>query len=133
MKLDRSSQLQRALSQVGADPARLEESLDRVIEQTGASATELRDALAHTDQFAPDQRAALERVLDRRVARTVEAPGQGARAHQVRAQQHKPWFKALADQPPLQTPLFPEPPRDIELAGEKLTRDELARLLRGAR
>lgn len=133
MKLDRTSQLQRALSQVGADPARLEESLDRVLEQTGASAAELRVALANGDVFAPDQRAALERVLDQRLARTVEAPGQGARVHQVRAQRHKPWFKAMTGQPPLPPPLFPEPPRDVEVAGEKLTRDELARMVRGAR
>ncbi len=132
MKLDRTTELQRALSNVGRDPTRLIERVEQVLEQTGASAAELRAALDGADQFAPDQRAALERVLDQRQARTVEPPGPGARAHQVRAHQHKPWFKAVADKPALAPSLFPEPPRDIELAGSKLTRDELARLLRGA-
>ena len=67
MKIDRATQLQRALEQVGRDPARLEESLDRLLEQTGATAVELRAALAQADVFAADQRAALETLLDRRL------------------------------------------------------------------
>lgn len=131
MKIDRTSQLQRALEQIGRDPARLEETLDQVLAQTGATAAELRAALAEGDRFAGDQRAVLEALLDRKSARTVALPGEGARAHTIRAQKHKPWFGAIADKPALPVPLFPEPPRDVEIAGNKLTRDELALLLRG--
>ena len=132
MKIDRSSQLQRALEQIGRDPARLEEVLDQVMAQTGATAAELRAALAHGDQFGNDQRAALETLLDRRLPRTVTPPVEGARPPGVRAQKHKPRFGAVTDQPRLAPSLFPEPARDVEVGGQKLGKDELARMLRGA-
>ncbi|MBI1949086.1 MAG: hypothetical protein HYS27_25585 [Deltaproteobacteria bacterium] len=135
MKIDRSSHLRRALEQVGNNPARLEESLDQLLAQTGATAAELRTLLAQVDQFGgeqgADQRAALEALLDRRQARTVEPAAQGVRAHAVRALKHKPWFLGVTDKPALSSPLFPEPPKDVEVAGEKLAKDELARMLRG--
>lgn len=132
MKIDRSTQLQRALEQVGRDPTRLEESLERVLEQTDATAGELRAALAQTDGFAADHRVALEDLLDRRLSRTVEPSAPGVRAHNVRALKHKPWFLAVADKPTLPAPLFPEPHKDVEVAGQKLSREELTRMLRGA-
>lgn len=136
MKIDRSTQLQRALDQLGRDPARLEERLDKVMAQTGATAAELRAALAQGDRFGGDQRKALAALLDKRLHGQPPSPGasaaQGARAHVVRARKHKPWFGAIKDKPALGEVLFPEPPRDVELGGEKLTRDQLAELLRGA-
>lgn len=132
MKIDRSSQLQRALEQIGRDPARLEEALDQVMAQTGATAAELRALLAQGDAFGGDQRRLLEGLLDRRLSRTVVSPKEGARAHVLRAQKHKPWFGAVSQPPTLGPKLHPEPSRDIEVGGEKLAREELFRMLRGA-
>lgn len=140
MKIDRSSQLLRALEQIGRDPARLDEVLDQVMTQTGATTAgqraelraELRAVLAEQDRFGSDQRAALEALLDQRLEKTVAPAGEGARAHVVRAHKHKPWFGAVTDKPKLGPPLFPEPPRDVEVGGQKLGKDELLRMLRGA-
>jgi hypothetical protein len=132
MKLDRSHHLLRALEGLGRDPARLEEDLTRVMAQTGATAAELREALSHGDRFGADQRQALEALLDRRLAHTVAPAKQGVRPHQVRARKHKPWYGAVSDAPTLGPVLFPEPPRDIEVGGARLGREELLQLLRGA-
>lgn len=132
MKIDRPSQLRRALEQVGNDPLRLEESLDRVLAQTGATEAELRAVLAQADVFGADQRATLEALLDRRSSNTVEQGAHGVRPHAVRALKHKPWFLGVTDKPALPPPLFPAPPKDVEVAGQKLSKDELARMLRGA-
>lgn len=136
MKLDRSTQLQRALEQLGRDPTRLEERLDKVMTQTGATAAELRAALGKGDRFGGDHRKALEALLDQRLRGPPAGAGastaQGARAHVVRARKHKPWYGAVKGASTLGAVLFPEPPRDVELAGEKLSRDALAELLRGA-
>ena len=53
----------------------------------------------------------------------------GRRIHAVRARKHQPWWQAVkAD--PLPSPIHPEPARDIEIRGERFSKDDVASMLR---
>lgn len=51
------------------------------------------------------------------------------RAHDVRAQTQRAWWSGVkAD--PLPLPLHPEPPKDVDVHGERLSKDDVLSLLR---
>lgn len=123
---------------------RLQKLLERSLE-TGDSAP-LKAALEETQQTAPSEletflssvdsarRKELERLLGMDADRPAPATGAGGgqRIHDVRAHRQNPWWKGVTPDPshPLASPIHPEPARDVEVHGEKFTKDDVASLLR---
>jgi hypothetical protein len=143
MKIDaRRSHILKALEGLGGgvggggahgaiDPARLRE----LMKSTGASAAEVQSVLDEMgDRFAPDARRSVERFLAQESFATPERTASGVvtggkRIHDVRAQKHQPWWKGVVADP-LPAPLHPEPARDVEVHGERFTKDDVVSLLR---
>jgi hypothetical protein len=139
MKVDaRRAQIQKALEDAVLKNGALKNGLDgaglrELMEKTGASADEVRAVLEELgDRFTHAGRRAIERLLAQDGAREPSAPTSAApaqRVHDVRAARLRPWWSAVrAD--PLPPPLYPEPARDVEVNGERITKQDLADLLR---
>lgn len=74
------------------------------------------------------RRRDVEKLLAQVTQRLVEAPA-GRRVHDVRASRQQPWWGAVkAD--PLPAPLHLEPTKDIDVHGERFSKDDVASLLR---
>jgi hypothetical protein len=95
----------------------------------GVSPAEVKEALDtfSAEELSAEQRSAIEKLLAQDLPHTVEAPSGGKRLHDLRAEKRKPWWSGLAA---VGTPLHPEPTRDVEVHGERVTKDDLASLLR---
>ena len=127
MKIEgRRQQIRTALEQ-GADAA----SLKKLMETTGATAAEVKSVLDELgDKFASDKRSAVEKLLGFSHETTLtgaEGPASGRRVHDVRAEKKKPWWSGLAN---TGTPLHPEPARDVDVHGEKFSKDAVTSMLR---
>ncbi len=121
MKIEgRREQIRRAIEQ-GLDVGKLQD----LMKTTGATPAEVKSVLDELgDRF--ERRSDVERLLAMPVA--IEPSTGGRRVHQVRAEKRKPWWSGVADVPG--TPLHPEPPRDIEVHGERFSKDDVASMLR---
>lgn len=135
MRIDKKAAVRQALMQM--TPAGLSaEALSQLRAQTGASNDEIRavvDELTAAGQFVAgaDERRALERLLSIEDSRSFKAPPtKGPKVVDIRAAKHRPWFAAVKDPPALGTPLFQEPARDVEILGERISKDELRAMLR---
>lgn len=124
MKIERPRHLQklleRSLETGDAGPLRA------ALQETPA--VELESFLSSVD--AP-KRKDLEKLLG--LGRDSTSPVTGGKSVvDVRAQKQNPWWKAVQADPaaPLGAPIHPEPPRDIEVHGERFTKDDVASLLR---
>ena len=103
----------------GLDAARLQE-----LYRAGATPADVR---AVVDELADDEaRSRAEKLLAVETPRTLEVSTGGARAHDIRAQKKKPWWSGL-DTP---APIHEEPARDVEIHGERFTKDDVASMLR---
>lgn len=132
MKIDaRHAHIQQALER-GLDATRLRE----LIESTGATPADVREVLeALGDRFSGESRRSVERLLSQAGTHALTASPAGAdaapglRVHDLRARRHQPWWGAVqAD--PLPRSLHPEPARDVEVHGERFSKDDVASLLR---
>src|SRR5688572_2657113 len=132
VKIDRRTEVlkavQRALEQADVSST----SVEALEKATGATADEIRDVLEqNADAFRPEKRRAVERLLAQEVTgKRSMGPVSGSQPHVIRAQKHEPWFKAVKDAPDLGPVIHDEPARDIEVLGEKITREDLRQMLK---
>jgi hypothetical protein len=109
--------------------------LRAILEATGATPAEVQAVLDELgDRFTSEKRRGIERLLSQESLRTSEQTGSGLtvpgrRVHDLRASKQGPWWEGVAADP-LPPPLFPEPTRDIEVEGERFTKDDVLSLLR---
>lgn len=118
MKIEgRLAQIRTALATQGPEAVR------ELMETAQATPAEIRSVLEEMGTKLPD----IEKLLGRESPRTLDAPtpGLGQKAHDVRAKK-QPWWSGL----PTPALLHPEPPRDVEVHGEKLSKDDVSSMLR---
>ena len=115
---------------------RLQKLLERSLE-TGDAAP-LQAALQETpaaevESFLSSVDAAkrrdIEKLLGGQPMGQTSAPGAGRSILDVRAQKQNPWWKAV-QAPPLGAPIHQEPLRDVDVHGERFTKDDVASMLR---
>ena len=104
--------------------------LHSLLEGNEVSPAEIKEVLS---ELAPEKRRAAEKLLaiEPSVFRRgiVETTVPGRRIHDVRAQKREPWWSGVhAD--PLPALLHPEPSRDVDVHGERFTKDDVTSMLR---
>ena len=129
MKIEgRRAQFQKAI-EAGPDAVR---ALVAALVAEGVPAAEIREVL---DAFGAEKRAPIEALLAQQVVRTLspstaEQSSSGRRVVDVRADKKQPWWSGL---PSVGTPVHPEPARDVEVQGERFSKDDVVTMLRGIR
>jgi hypothetical protein len=115
---------------------RLQKLLERSLE-TGDAAP-LKAALQETtaaevESFLSSvdagKRRDIEKLLGAPVSSIGTSPLTGKSVVDVRAQKQNPWWKAVQAQP-LPALIHPEPLRDVDVHGERFTKDDVASMLR---
>jgi hypothetical protein len=132
VKIDRRTEVlkavQKALEQTDVS------SLDTLTRSTGATADEIREVIEqNADAFRPESRKAVEKLLAQEVtSKRLPAPGptSGSQPHVIRANKQQPWFKAVKNPPNLGPLIHREPARDVEVLGEKMTKEDLRLMLK---
>jgi hypothetical protein len=128
MKIEGRRQQIRAALEQGADAA----SLKKLMDTTGATAADVKSVLDELgDKFASDKRSTVEKLLgftgETPTLTGAEGPASGRRVHDVRAEKKKPWWSGLANPG---APIHPEPARDVDVHGERFSKDDVTSLLR---
>ena len=85
---------------------------------------DVKAVLAERPEF---DRSSVERLLGQEFARTVEAPVAGKKIHDVRSDKRKPWWSGLSAST---APIHPEPTRDVDVHGERFSKDDVQTMLR---
>ena len=126
----------KALVSRDAAPTAVEQGIQQLVEETGVSASELRHALEELTQGYGNQAPAALQAWRQAIADfafSVSNPSlvRGKRPHEVmghHVQKKSPWFAGVkAELPAL---IHQEPPRDVTVAGQRFSKDDVASILR---
>jgi hypothetical protein len=116
----------------GASRAEIEQAVTDAA-QAGVPAADLKHALDGFDaSIRTAGSAALKNVIGSDSNVTLKRPGSadGKKAHEIKVQP-KPWFaQSSLDLGQLPPALYPEPPKDVSVQGHRVSKDDVASLLR---